>query len=325
MAEHTVARGETLSGIARQYGVSVSELADLNGIEDPDLIFAGQTLLLPEGVESVSTSDTPREGPRADTSELSEGPIGDCRQGCPGALAVSVVDCDGNPLEGADVFAFGVGYQFTTGIDPVIFGDVQAGSYFVDVSHPSVPGYTARELVHVSPFTCAVISVRLCSCSVQVGAMHVAVGQYHLFVVYNEGSRMFVYRGGPERSNPYQDQIDSGRAEFFSPAGERHNFWGRIVTVRMEGAEGNNDWQMLQQEGGTNIVTVAEGPEHCGLDRRLTDVTRRIGQSGTDYAFPPTSGYNSNSVVRTILHEMGLPERKPEVSCPLWENLIPLP
>ncbi len=46
---HVVAPGETLSGIADQYGISVEELASENGIADPDLIFAGQELNIGTG------------------------------------------------------------------------------------------------------------------------------------------------------------------------------------------------------------------------------------------------------------------------------------
>ncbi len=48
-AEHTVVKGETLSGIARRYGTTVAHLAELNGIENVNLIFTGQILKLREG------------------------------------------------------------------------------------------------------------------------------------------------------------------------------------------------------------------------------------------------------------------------------------
>lgn len=45
----TVQRGDTLWKIARRYGVSYPALRSLNGLdENPDLIFVGQELLLPE-------------------------------------------------------------------------------------------------------------------------------------------------------------------------------------------------------------------------------------------------------------------------------------
>lgn len=47
-AEHTVAPGEALSIIAAEYAVSVETLVDLNGLDDPDLIYAGQVLDLPD-------------------------------------------------------------------------------------------------------------------------------------------------------------------------------------------------------------------------------------------------------------------------------------
>ena len=39
--------GDTLSGIAEKFGTTVEELCRLNDIEDPDMIYAGQVLILP--------------------------------------------------------------------------------------------------------------------------------------------------------------------------------------------------------------------------------------------------------------------------------------
>jgi murein DD-endopeptidase MepM/ murein hydrolase activator NlpD len=46
---HVVQRGETLFRIARQYGLTVDELARLNGITNPGNILVGQRLLVPTG------------------------------------------------------------------------------------------------------------------------------------------------------------------------------------------------------------------------------------------------------------------------------------
>jgi LysM repeat protein len=48
---HRIQRGETLSQIARRYGVSTQALADLNGIRVNSVIRDGQTLKLPAGAE----------------------------------------------------------------------------------------------------------------------------------------------------------------------------------------------------------------------------------------------------------------------------------
>jgi len=54
---HIVARGETLTSIAKQYNVSVSELQKYNHIENPLKLLAGQTLLIPPSpIPSPSTS-----------------------------------------------------------------------------------------------------------------------------------------------------------------------------------------------------------------------------------------------------------------------------
>ncbi len=44
---HTVGPGETLSQIAESYGIAMAELMALNGIDDPNAIYAGQLLVLP--------------------------------------------------------------------------------------------------------------------------------------------------------------------------------------------------------------------------------------------------------------------------------------
>lgn len=47
-ARHTVVRGETLTAIARRYGVTVAAIVAANGIKDPDRIAAGQQLTIPK-------------------------------------------------------------------------------------------------------------------------------------------------------------------------------------------------------------------------------------------------------------------------------------
>jgi len=44
---HTVQSGETLSGIAAQYGITMTALMQANGIADADRIFVGQVLVIP--------------------------------------------------------------------------------------------------------------------------------------------------------------------------------------------------------------------------------------------------------------------------------------
>lgn len=44
---HQVHRGETLTGIARQYGLTTAELAEVNGLGPPYVIYPGQVLAIP--------------------------------------------------------------------------------------------------------------------------------------------------------------------------------------------------------------------------------------------------------------------------------------
>ena len=54
---HVVARGETLTSIAKVYNVSVSELQKYNHIDNPLKLMAGQTLLIPPSpIPSPSSS-----------------------------------------------------------------------------------------------------------------------------------------------------------------------------------------------------------------------------------------------------------------------------
>jgi len=54
---HIVARGETLTSIAKMYSVSVSELQKYNHIDNPLKLQAGQTLLIPPSpIPSPSSS-----------------------------------------------------------------------------------------------------------------------------------------------------------------------------------------------------------------------------------------------------------------------------
>ena len=41
---YTIKSGDTLSGIAAKYGTTANTIAQLNGIENPNLIIAGDTI-----------------------------------------------------------------------------------------------------------------------------------------------------------------------------------------------------------------------------------------------------------------------------------------
>ncbi len=47
--EYIVVEGDTLSEIAERHGVTVAQLAETNGIVDPDLILSGEVLVVPGG------------------------------------------------------------------------------------------------------------------------------------------------------------------------------------------------------------------------------------------------------------------------------------
>lgn len=48
MPKYTIQNGDTMTGLAKKFGVSVSELAKANDIEDPDKIYIGDALSVPD-------------------------------------------------------------------------------------------------------------------------------------------------------------------------------------------------------------------------------------------------------------------------------------
>jgi LysM repeat protein len=58
---HIVARGETLTSIAKMYKVSVEELQNANHIEDGRKLQAGQTIMIPAASPATSPSPSPTE------------------------------------------------------------------------------------------------------------------------------------------------------------------------------------------------------------------------------------------------------------------------
>ncbi len=58
---HIVARGETLTSIAKMYKVTVEELQNANHIEDGRKLQAGQTIIIPVTSPAASSSPSPTE------------------------------------------------------------------------------------------------------------------------------------------------------------------------------------------------------------------------------------------------------------------------
>ena len=65
---HVVQRGETLSAIARRYGLSMWALAQANGIGNPSFIYVGQVLRISGGAPSPSPAPAPTIPPPSSAS-----------------------------------------------------------------------------------------------------------------------------------------------------------------------------------------------------------------------------------------------------------------
>ena len=74
MINYTVQSGDTLTAIARRYGVSVSSIVDANGIDDPNMIDVGEQLIIP-GTIGVSNPVTVSQPTQASVIPGTGGPV----------------------------------------------------------------------------------------------------------------------------------------------------------------------------------------------------------------------------------------------------------
>ncbi len=82
---HRVARGETLYGISRRYGASMDDLVAANHLVSPNVIYEGQELIIPCGVDSGTSAQETEpgqpEGTAAQSPNADEAPPADfCQQ-----------------------------------------------------------------------------------------------------------------------------------------------------------------------------------------------------------------------------------------------------
>jgi murein DD-endopeptidase MepM/ murein hydrolase activator NlpD len=145
-----VAAGDTLSGIAAQYGVSYQSIAAASGIANPNLIFAGETVEVPSG-GGGTTSFTPttpawtpspaplqqeqQSVPQASPSQVSSvTSSGFSIPGAPQSLANCIAfreSTDGtNPAAGGNVFGIIPASGFNVAGDSLAQQEQVAGQIF---------------------------------------------------------------------------------------------------------------------------------------------------------------------------------------------------
>ncbi|HIE11378.1 MAG TPA: LysM peptidoglycan-binding domain-containing protein [Kiritimatiellae bacterium] len=78
---YVVQKGDTLSAIAKRFGVSVQEIVELNDISNPNLIRAGQELTLPAYATGVPAAPQKAAMPPPRARELTEGGVYEVQRG----------------------------------------------------------------------------------------------------------------------------------------------------------------------------------------------------------------------------------------------------
>lgn len=140
---YTIVWGDTLSGIASKFGTTVNALASANDIADPNIIYAGQTIVIPDGSNShnnnnsaPTTKSAPQQlsGSYADMIRQEFGPYGD------GAVNVAMCESSLNPNAYNGVLG-------AAGLFQIIPGTFASTSYAgQDVYNPVVNIKAAHEI-----------------------------------------------------------------------------------------------------------------------------------------------------------------------------------
>jgi len=93
---HVVQPGENLFRIALRYGTSIGTIQKANGIADMNQIVVGQTLVIPCGVDSGTSSVAPtNSNSSGDQTQPTAAPSGDSATAVPAVATTQTIDCSG--------------------------------------------------------------------------------------------------------------------------------------------------------------------------------------------------------------------------------------
>jgi LysM repeat protein len=136
---HIVQAGETASGIAEGYGISLGELLNANALDSPDTIVVGQQLIIPAAAVVETTTET------AEASDSSTGSNEDARGPAPNRRIASL-----NRVYKVFYANDTPNYiALRTGVDPgalVALNNLSSGRMFLEVGSELLLPATDREL-----------------------------------------------------------------------------------------------------------------------------------------------------------------------------------
>lgn len=122
MIHYTVQPGDTLSGIAARYGTTYPAIASANGIDNPNYIVAGETMVIPSGGNYAQWTPSPESSASSASSSVSSP---QASSGPSGGLS----DVPGMPSSLASCIAF---RESTNGqLSSNVYGIIPASGYNV--------------------------------------------------------------------------------------------------------------------------------------------------------------------------------------------------
>lgn len=147
---------------------------------------------------------------------------------------------------------------------------------------------------------------------IEVGSYNVVAGRHHLYIVIrsDDENTGTLFRGGPYDAKGYKVDEDD-RIE------EREDM---IEVVESRYEAGNRDYDKGDMSKHVQVAKDLDEIEANSYKQSFRGTQQRINNSNTKYK---TFGPNSNTCVRSMLRDAGLPEQKPSVKTPGWDTPIP--
>lgn len=147
---HVVKSGETLAAIAKSYGIPVSSIAQANGITNPNRVYAGQKLVIPDGVPAPA----PEAAPPSSENPVYTVERGDTLGGIAATYGTTAAAIAGaNGLTSPDRIREGMRLVIPEGSAPASPSPARPTKFVVDISSQHCKLYAGKTVIE--SWTCS--------------------------------------------------------------------------------------------------------------------------------------------------------------------------